>query len=192
MHQVTWPLLWMSRGFRPHFVPNPLLESPHPAHLSPKKGGDRWLALLRRLAHLHSACLILLIGLEQLFIFSLDSLTLLSPNSLMLSFLVSLGLRRQGGWMGIQYLYGCLSLGEHQKSDYIHWLDCLKWSRCWEIEVVKHQTFNKWLRSRLKQTPAQYYQSKNYSFAGNGNNENYMSSEDSLNRNIRNGRGCCS
>lgn len=61
-----------------------------------------------------------------------------------------------------------------------------------EIEVVKHQTFNKWLRSRLKQTPAQYYQSKNYSFAGNGNNENSMSSEDSLNRNIRNGRGCCS
>lgn len=57
------------------------------------------------------------------------------------------------------------------------------------MEVVKHQKFNKWLRSSLKQTPAQYYQSKNYSFTGNGNNEDYMSSEDSLNRNIRSGRG---
>lgn len=30
----------LSWGFRPHFVPNILLESPHPAHLNPKKEGE--------------------------------------------------------------------------------------------------------------------------------------------------------
>lgn len=126
--------------------------------------------------------------------FCLDSLTLFSPNSLLLSFSCQpraseVG-RMDGNTVSVQTLVprGTSKVRLYTLAGFC----CLSQvEQMWEMEVVKHQKFNKWLRSSLKQTPAQYYQSKNYSFTGNSNSENYMSSEVSLNRNIRNGKGCC-
>lgn len=161
---------YYEQGVQTSFCPQTIIRNSTPCSPKPKEGRWCWLVLLRRLAHLHIARLILLTGLEQLFIFSLDSLTLFSPNSLMFS-LSCQPRASERGRVEAQYLYGYLypqGIAKVRLYLYIYtdWIlfSCLKWSRCEEKWKLKHQKFNKWLRSSLKQTPAQYYHQPNNIF----------------------------
>lgn len=98
---------YYEQGVQTSFCPQTIIRNSTPCSPKPKEGRWCWLVLLRRLAHLHIARLILLTGLEQLFIFSLDSLTLFSPNSLMFS-LSCQPRASDRGRVEAQYLYGYL------------------------------------------------------------------------------------
>lgn len=119
IHQINYLATTMSRTLMSHSIPGPYTFSVtiirnsnprNPPHLSSKKEGDAGWCFSEGWHICVISCLILLIGLEHLFTFSLDSLTFFSPDSLMLSFSHQPRASEMGR-MGIQCFYVCLLLG---------------------------------------------------------------------------------
>lgn len=146
VHQTIWPLLWAGSSavpLGPHSVPGPvtlsvtITRNPKAQEsCSPKLKAGRccWQVLLRKLAYLCISCLILLIGLEYLFTFSVDSLAHFSPSSLMLSFSHQPRASevKKEDWNTISPIW-MLAPEKNNKSQPRYWLDfgvSCKWSRC--------------------------------------------------------------